>query len=100
MKYLKRFEKEDNYFKYKEGDYVVIDIDKIKNHNKETQYNKNPINDNVIISDYISDSSLYYETIDAYGNVYGVYQPEIIREMTIDEINNFILIKNSNKFNI
>ena len=107
MKYIKKFEygNEITTFKYEIGDYVLLDIDKIIDNNLKANQDWIPFKF-VQILDIVTDGSIHvfpYQ-VDFEGNEDGNYcyvkEDEIIRKLAPDEIEEYKMIKNSNKYNI
>lgn len=104
MKHIKSFENnfiEDNISKYKKGDYVLLDLKKIKNSISKTF--SDPYNfkdDKAIIKDFSSDS-FYPYNIEFYDfDEDCVTEKEIKRLLTEKEIESFNLKRSTHKYNL
>jgi len=114
MKYIKTLEAYQPFSKYNTGDYVLLnpEIDEISNYILRGEYNiyKNwghimPGGSNGQVNgkftymyniDYID--SLSFET----KNIKSTYilEPDILRELTDEEIDEYLLMSNINKYNL
>jgi len=116
MKYLKNFEDLSN-SEYKAGDYVLLDLNKIKSNNKNNDYemdevdeygNPVPIDEYALIKDMTAElnNGLYLYNVTFYNynndedNSYGVESDEIIRKLNKNEIEEFNRKKDALKYNI
>ena len=116
MKYLKTFESL-LYSDYKAGDYVLLDLIKIKSNNKDNDYemdevdeygNSIPIDEFALIKDKTVElnNGLYLYNVTFYNynndedNSYGVESDEIIRKLNKNEIEEFNRKKDALKYNI
>lgn len=104
MKYIKKFE--NNNIEYQEGDYVLLDTDKII---KNLKKNENSPDDKYSMIKYRLNNFEGYDYAviffnSEYNTTYEVTQDEIIRLMTLDEIDIFDekkkLFNIQNKYNL
>ena len=100
MKYIKTYEELE--YKYKIGDYVLLDIDAIVGKNI---FNNNldpkdiPKEDKGEIS--LINKDLFYEyTVKLFNDECGVDNDEIIRKLTPEEIEEYEIKKASLKYNL
>ena len=106
MKYLMKYEEITNHLFYNEGDYVLLDIDKINKDIIEFEYSDHKMNPDdkfgVILATqdmpYPYVIKTYYPGDDENGIVIKI--DEIKRLMTSEEIEKYNLDKITNKFNI
>ena len=100
MKHLKNVEDTVKSLKYKEGDYILLDVEKIKENNIKFGY-KDIIYDNCgeIYAAYPTEKYpyvvLYYN-----DNQIQIIEDEIIRLLNQDEINDFLIKKEAKKYNL
>jgi len=99
MKHLKAFESTYWEQNYRIGDYVLLDLERIE----EEGYNKDVIKfiDNMgKIVKYEEDQSYEY-TVEFYTNTtIPVREEEILRKLTPEEITEYKMKKDANKYNI
>jgi len=109
MKYIKTFEKVIYPLLYKEGDYVLLDTEKINKNNKSNNYTDQNINyDNrfgIINTQEFDDSFPFPYLVKTYAagedeEGLNTSDSEIVRLMTPEEIKNFKIKIDANKFNI
>jgi len=110
MKYIKKYEdsnalfgydSENSVLKYKEGDYVLINIKLIQMSNSYLDNNKIVQDDMAQIIDTSKKMLSYpYKIIFYNNNTEQVAESEIIRLLTIEEIEVFKAKKESTKYNI
>lgn len=106
MKYIITLEtfKESKKFKYKIGDYVLLNINKIIQTNDKLGYNKVPFKF-VQIKDIEEDTEYIYSVDydskdkDDNDNCF-IKENEIIRKLTSKEISEYEVIKNMKKYNL
>jgi len=110
---------ESNYYGYKKGDYVLLDLKKMKERDDILHANNlGAFDDEYESTDvfYTEDKKfarIYYPNIRDEGfqesehrvkfsnnNVYDAYESEIIRLLTPDEIEEYEARKNANKYNL
>jgi len=101
MKYLKEFEASDE--KYTDGDYILLDLDKILIDNKEMDLDHNPIYDKALINDDCDDGEYPY-SIEFYNGedpeFRYVSEEEIKRKLTPEEIEEFKMMSTANNYNL
>lgn len=101
MKYLRKFEE-----KYKEGDYVYLNIDQIVDNdignNIEPHFLEElqPYPGAIIMTSAIKSLDSYYNVKLSDGKNIGVTEDEIIRKLTQTEIEEYNMRTSVNKFNV
>lgn len=104
MKYIKKFEAITN---YEVSDYILLDIDKIKDNNKNASSYYEPIDNMAIITAVhnYQDAPLWYVyDIEFYNgkdlDFNSITDEEIKRKLTTEEIEKFNLKVKTNKYNL
>jgi len=103
MKYLKYFETDDNEHKYKIGDYVLLDLEEIDRENVEHGYSQEsaPDGDSGEIFQIQNNISGYPYEIRLYnGKMFLALDKEIKRTLTSEEIKEYEIKKDVNKYNL
>lgn len=98
MKYLKKFEAQRT-LKYKVGDYILLDMDKVRQENKEHGFIKVP--DDVIGKIILISSGYYPYLYETYTtNTFMSRDFEIIRKLTTEEISEYEIKKTAGNYNL
>ena len=109
MKHLKKYESIDEFIDeliYKPGDYILLNIPKIKKniedyHSFNNISIKNIPSNKAKITKIINNDVYPYKIIfDTTNKSTSIEQDEIIRKLTPEEINDFKFKKNADKYNL
>lgn len=104
MRHIIKYELNFNKGKYEVGDYVVININKVKNSYEDffSSFDNEELNKYVYvkITDIINNGEFPLKIQTSLGSGTSVNKDEIERYMTPDEIEKYEIEKNANKYNL